>query len=110
MSRDHAVCLAAEHAERRRSPRLHELGDADAEGADPFPVQINNVFLGDRSTVAVLNIQSVSYSSQSSHLGLKPAACAHEDIDNRVHKLQQPPYNRSHHSHAERVQGGLGGP
>ena len=53
VSRDHAVCLAAEHAERRGSPRLHELGDADAEGADPFPVQINNDFLGDRSTVAV---------------------------------------------------------
>ena len=44
VSRDHAVCLAAEHAERRGLPRLHELGDADAEGADPFPVQIDNEF------------------------------------------------------------------
>ena len=64
VSRDHAVCLAAEHAEHWGSPRLHELGDADAEGTDPFLVQIENDFLGDRSTVAVLNIQSVSYSSQ----------------------------------------------
>ena len=53
VGRDHAVCLAAEHAERRGLPRLHELGDADAEGADPFLVQINNNFLADRSTVAV---------------------------------------------------------
>ena len=43
-SRDHAVCLAAEHSECRGSPRLHELGDADAEGADPFLVQIDNDF------------------------------------------------------------------
>jgi hypothetical protein len=34
---------------------LHELGDADAKGAAPFPVQINNDFLGDRSSIAVLN-------------------------------------------------------
>ena len=53
VSRDHAVCLDAEHAERWGSLRLHELGDADAEGADPFSVQINNGFLGNRSTLAV---------------------------------------------------------
>ena len=33
VSRDHAVCLAAEHAERRRSPSTTEIGDAAAEGA-----------------------------------------------------------------------------
>ena len=33
VSQDHAVCLAAEHAERRRSPSTTEFGDAAAEGA-----------------------------------------------------------------------------
>ena len=50
VSRDHAVCLATEHAERRELLRLHELGDANAEGATPFLVQINNDF---QATVAL---------------------------------------------------------
>jgi hypothetical protein len=33
VSRDHEVCLAAEHVERRRSPSTTEFGDAAAEGA-----------------------------------------------------------------------------
>ena len=44
-SRDHAVCLAAEHAERWGSPRSHKLADAYAEGA---------VLSKDRGTLAVL--------------------------------------------------------
>ena len=39
-----ALATTFQRAERLGSPRLHELGDANAEGADPFPVQINNVF------------------------------------------------------------------
>ena len=34
--RDHAVCLAAEHAESQGSARLHKIADADAEGAVRF--------------------------------------------------------------------------
>ena len=30
---DHEVCLADEHAERQRSLRTNEIGDAAAEGA-----------------------------------------------------------------------------
>ena len=44
-SLNHAVCLAAEHTERWRSPRSHEIADADAEAADPFYPQQNNIFL-----------------------------------------------------------------
>ena len=33
VSRDHEVCLAAEHAERRRSPSAAEFEDAAAKGA-----------------------------------------------------------------------------
>ena len=33
VSRDHEVCLAPEHAERRRSPSTTEFGDAAAKGA-----------------------------------------------------------------------------
>ena len=53
VSQDHAVCLAAEHVERHGSPRSHKLEDTDAEEADLFLVPIHNVFVGDRSTVAV---------------------------------------------------------
>ena len=53
VSRDHAVCLATEHAERLGSPRLHELEDTNAEGAELVSCVDNNDFFGDRSTVAV---------------------------------------------------------
>ena len=60
-------------------PRSHELGDADAEGADTFPVQINNDFLGDCSTLAVLNpdlsATPRSLSSRSPAKASSPKAC-----------------------------------
>ena len=58
VSRDHEVCLAAEYAERRRSPSTTEFGDAAAQGANP---ESNNpetrIFLGDdRTSRSVLNL------------------------------------------------------
>ena len=57
VSQDHEVCLAAEHAERRRSPSTTEIGDAAAEGANP---EWNNpetsFFLGDSRMISVLNL------------------------------------------------------
>ena len=67
---------------------MHELGGADAEGADPFfSVQINNdFFIGDRSTVAVLNPDlSATPRSLSSWLeGIPPAPTKIE-----VHRLTE---------------------
>ena len=56
VSQNHAVCLAAEYGERRRSPRFHKLEDTDAEDETLSPVLIYNGGLGDRSTVAVSNL------------------------------------------------------
>ena len=42
VSRDHAVCLAAEHAERRRSPSTTEIGAA--EGAESRTIQNTDFF------------------------------------------------------------------
>ena len=36
VSRDHEVCLAAEHTEHRGLPRSHKLVDTNAEGAVLF--------------------------------------------------------------------------
>ena len=55
-SRDHKVCLAAKHAERRGSPRLHKLADTDAEGVVLSP--LNRLYFNDRSTIVVLKSTS----------------------------------------------------
>ena len=52
VSRDHGVCLAAEHAERRRSPSTTKIGDATAEGAKSRMEQSGNkIFFDDSRTV-----------------------------------------------------------
>jgi hypothetical protein len=42
VSRDHEVCLAAEHAERRASRSTTEFGDAAAEGANSINGRMQN--------------------------------------------------------------------
>ena len=56
VSRDHAVCLAAEHAERRRSPSTTEVGDAAAEGAKSEWNNLEQRFFDGTRTVSVLNL------------------------------------------------------
>ena len=55
MSRDHAVCLVPEqaHARRRGSPRLCELANTDAEGANLVLVLIYNDFRQPQATAAL---------------------------------------------------------
>ena len=56
VSRDHEVCLAAEHAERRRSPSTTEVGDAAAKGAKSIKWKNPQQDFFDDCSKSVLNL------------------------------------------------------
>ena len=94
VSRDHEVCLAAEHAEHRKSPSTTEFGDAAAEGAKIHKMEESRtrLFFDDCSMAWQIRFKSelAHYSSQLSQLlsGIPPAPTIHYANMHLVHNLK----------------------